>query len=228
MLATAQNVLLEALAQALTPRTAASLERVPLQRNQILVRAGDAVRYAYFPTAGLVSIAALTAAGQAVDLAVIAQEGLVGVSALFGNEKASHHAIVRLEGSAFRISGGILQREFALNERLRAVLLEYAYRLSLDVAQSATCLCYHTVLQRLCRWLLIASDKTSSDVIDMTQDSLAQVLGVARSAVTRAALELQDAGAIRSRHGRIQLVNRTMLRRSACECTSPTAENPHL
>jgi CRP-like cAMP-binding protein len=218
MLATSQNLLLEALAHALTART--SLDRVPLQRNQILIRAGDVIRYAYFPTSGLVSIAALTAAGQAVDLALIAQEGLVGVSALFGEGKASHHAIVRVEGSALRIGGSTLQREFGLNERLHAVLLEYTYRLSLDVAQSATCLCYHTVLQRLCRWLLIASKKTSSNVIGITQDSLAQVLGVARPVVTRAAVELQDAGAIRSRHGRIQLVDHAMLTRSSCECES--------
>lgn len=224
MLATTQNFLLEALAQALTPRAFASLDRVPLQRNQILVRAGEVVRHAYFPTAGLVSIAALTTAGQAVDLAVIAQEGLVGVSTLFGDGKASHHAIVRIEGSALRIGSGTLRGEFAVNATLRAVLLEYTYRLSLDVAQSVTCLCYHTVLQRLCRWLLTASDRTSSDVIGITQDSLAQILGVARPVVTRAALELQDAGAIRSRHGRIQLVDRPMLRRSACECASLPSE----
>jgi CRP-like cAMP-binding protein len=212
------NSLLDGLAPALSARIQSSFQPVHLCKNEPLLHAGQPIRHVYFPTRGLVSVAKLTIEGQAVDLAMVASEGLVGVSVILENAIAPHDAIVRIAGSAVRVDSRALRAEINFNQRLRSTLLEYASRLSMEVDQAVACQCFHTVLQRLCRWLVVASDRTKSDVIEMTQDNLAQVLGVARPVVTKAALELQDAGAIRCRHGRIAIVSRSMLRRSACEC----------
>lgn len=214
------NTLLARLGPCLSPGLRRVFELVPLHKNDCLLRAGEHVRDVYFPTGGLVSVSTATTEGQAVDLATIAHEGMVGVSVALERSVAPHDAIVRLAGAAIRVGSGALCLEIQGNERLRATLLAYASRLSMEIAQAVACQCFHTALPRLCRWLLIASDRTNSDVLEITQESLAHILGVARPVVTKASIELQNAGAVRCRHGRITIVNRSMLERSACECFS--------
>jgi len=172
----------------------------------------------YFPTSGLVSVATLTSDGQAVDLATIAREGVVGVSVVLAKAVAPYHAIVRIGGHAIRVATAELWLELRSNEKLRAILLEYANRLSIEVSQAVACQCFHAARSRLARWLVVASDRTRSEMLEVTQDSLSQILGLARPVVTKAAIELQDAGAVRCRHGRITVLNRSMLERCACEC----------
>ena len=212
------NALLGEIAPVLSPHLQRRLELVSLDKNQSLLLAGDEVRHVYFPTSGLVSVATLTSDGQAVDLATIAREGLVGVSVILAKSAAPHNAIVRIQGQALRVGSGELCLELRSNERLRGILLEYANRLSIEVSQAVACQCFHAALSRLARWLVVASERTRSEMLEVTQDSLSQILGLARPVVTKAAIELQDAGAVRCRHGRITVLNRSMLERSACEC----------
>ncbi|HYN09673.1 MAG TPA: Crp/Fnr family transcriptional regulator [Vicinamibacterales bacterium] len=189
-----------------------------LDKGASLFDIGDVVQYAYFPTDGLVSLVALTAEGGTVELTTVAREGVVGLSVLLQATIAPHQAMVRLAGAALRLSTHTLRAEIERHEIFRAALLAYANRASVEVAQAVVCQCFHSVLQRLSRWLLMASDRTGTDTLELTQESLAQVLGVLRPVVTKAAIELQDAAAIRYRHGRLFLVNRPILERSACEC----------
>jgi len=213
-----QNRLLVSLPHDSQVRLRAGLESVPLDKGANLWEAGDTIRYVYFPTAGLVSLMALTEDGGTVELATVAREGIVGLPILLQARVASHQAFVRLDGAALRLGATTLFAEIQRNEALRAFLLAYAHRVSSEMAQAVLCQCYHNVLQRLCRWLLAASDGTETETLAITHESLAAALGVLRSVVTEAALELQDAEAIRCRHGRITIKNRLLLRRSACEC----------
>ena len=203
-----------------TPRSVCAevLRAFRSTRAASLWDAGDIIRYVYFPTAGLVSLMALTAEGGTVELATVAREGIVGLPILLQARVASHQAVVRLQGAALRLSAATLRVEMQRHEGLRSALLAYAHRVSGEMAQAVICQCYHNVLQRLCRWLVTASDSTGTDTLELTHESLAAALGVLRSAVTEAAIELQDADAIRCRHGRIIIRNRLLLRRSACEC----------
>jgi CRP-like cAMP-binding protein len=198
------------------------LESVSLTKGKSLWDVGDVVRHTYFPTEGLVSLVASTAEGNAVELATVACEGVVGLPILLHARVASHQALVRLEGAALRLSAATLRVEMQRHEALRSALLAYAHRVSGEMAQAVVCQCYHNVLQRLCRWLLAASDSTGTDALELTHESLAAALGVLRSVLTEAALELQDADAIRCRHGRIVIRNRGLLLRSACECYEAT------
>jgi CRP-like cAMP-binding protein len=213
-----QNRLLANLPHDAQVRLRGALEGIPLDKGSSLWDAGETIRYVYFPTAGLVSLMALTAEGGTVELATVAREGIVGLPILLQAREASHQAVVRLQGAALRLSAATLRVEMQRHEGLRSALLAYAHRVSGEMAQAVICQCYHNVLQRLCRWLVTASDSTGTDTLELTHESLAAALGVLRSAVTEAAIELQDADAIRCRHGRIVIRNRLLLRRSACEC----------
>lgn len=213
-----RNRLLGSLPVDARTRLQCGLESVALDKGMSLWDVGDIVRYVYFPTAGLVSLMALTAEGGSVELATVAREGVVGLPILLEARVAPHQAIVRLQGAALRLSAATLRVEMQRHEGLRSGLLAYAHRVSGEMAQAVICQCYHNVLQRLCRWLLTASDSIGTDALELTHESLAAALGVLRSVVTEAATELQDADAIRCRHGRIIIRNRLLLRRSACEC----------
>jgi CRP-like cAMP-binding protein len=217
-----QNRLLASLPLDSRTRLQSSLESVALDKGMSLWDVGDVVRYVYFPTAGLVSLMALTAEGGAVELATVAREGVVGLPILLEARVAPHQAIVCLQGAALRLTAATLRVEMQRHEGLRSALLAYAHRVSGEMAQAVICQCYHNVLQRLCRWLVTASDSTGTDTLEVTHESLAAALGVLRSVVTEAAIELQDADAIRCRHGRIIIRNRSLLRRSACECYEAT------
>ena len=217
-----ENRLLASLSPDARARLQPGLESVSITKGMSLWEVGDVVRHTYFPTEGLVSLVALTAEGNAVELASVAREGVVGLPILLQARMASHQALVRLEGAALRLSATTLHDEMQRHEGLRSTLLAYAHRVSGEMAQAVVCQCYHNVLQRLCRWLLAASDSTGSDALELTHESLAAALGVLRSVLTEAALELQDADAIRCRHGRIVIRNRVLLLRSACECYEAT------
>jgi CRP-like cAMP-binding protein len=197
------------------------LEPVSLDKGATLFDIGDVVRYGYFPTGGLVSLVVLTAEGGSVEVATVAREGVVGLPVLLHATTAPHQAIVRLPGDALRFKAHVLRAEINRQGILRSALLEYANRASADVAQAVVCQCFHNVMQRLCRWLLAASDRTGSATLELTQESLAHALGVARPVVTKAALELQNANCIRYRYGRLTIIDRSTLERSACECYRP-------
>ena len=212
------NLLLLALPESLRTRLGSLGQVVRLDKGQVLFHIGDAVDRVYFPTAGLVSLMALTSDGGSVEIAAVAREGVVGLPFILSAAESPHQAVVRLPGRALCLPTEHLRVQAGRHALLDDVLLKYAQRASAEVAQAVACQCFHSVSQRCARWLLSASDRTNSDTLELTHESLATALGVARPVVTKTALGLSDMGAIRYRHGRLTIVNRLLLQRTTCDC----------
>ncbi len=186
------NLLLMALPASLRTRLEALGHVVRLDKGQILFNIGDALDHVYFPTAGLVSLMVLTSDGGSVEVAAVAREGVVGLPVILNAVESPHQAIVRLPGRALRLRTEHVLAKSDGRESLGTLLLESANRSGAEVAQAVACQCFHSVSQRCARWLLTASDRTNSDTLELTHESLASVLGVARPVVTKAALGLSD------------------------------------
>ena len=214
----AENLLLANLRSELRRPLFDQLVPVSMEKGQNLAGVDEPARCVYFPTEGLVSIVGLTADGGMVELGAIARDGCIGLTETLAIASTPYQATVCLPGAALRLGKQTLRAAMERDEVLRNTLLGHASRWSAELAQAVVCHRFHTVLQRLCRWLLTAADRTDLSVLEITHEALAQVIGVARPVLSRAALELQDAAAIQSRRGRIVLLNRPMLERSACEC----------
>jgi CRP-like cAMP-binding protein len=212
------NLLLLALPASLRTRLESLGEVVRLDKGQILFHVGDALDRVYFPTAGLVSLMALTSDGGSVEVAAVAREGVVGLPVILKAAESPHQAVVRLPGAALCLRTEHVRVMAEPQSVLDATLSNYAHRVSAEVVQAVACQCFHTVSQRCARWLLSASDRTNSDTLELTHESLASALGVARPVVTKTALGLSDMGAIRYRHGRLTIVNRLLLQRTTCDC----------
>ncbi len=193
-------------------------ETVCLTRGHTLYELGDPVRFAYFVTHGLVSLLALTADGATLELVSVGPEGFLGLPILLGVRLAPYLATVQIAGAALRVPADLFDRELDENAALRAACLHYTDRAFAEIGQAAVCHHFHTVSERLCRWLLTTSARLRTDTIDMTHETLASVLGVPRTVVTGAVGELQQADAIRARHGRIDILHRRRLEMSACPC----------
>jgi CRP-like cAMP-binding protein len=229
-----ENLLLAALPPGVLEHLQPRLEPVPLPKGRALFEAGEAIRHAYFPTSGLVSLLGTTADGESVELATVATDGLLGLPLILHADAAPHAATVQMAGSALRIHARDLDVALRQSVVLHSVLLHYTHGLLVEISQAVVCHHFHSDLPRLCRWLLIAMDRLHCQTLDVTHDALALAIGVPRTQVTCAALELQDAGAIRYRRGRIHILNRRRLELSACECyhaqregvTAPTAPSP--
>jgi len=191
---------------------------VPLEAGQNLAGVDEPNRHVYFPTDGLVSIVGLTAEGGMVELGAIARDGCIGLTEVLAVASTPHQATVCLPGSALRIQKHALRAAMERDDVLRSLLLGHASRWSAELAQAVVCHRFHSVRQRLCRWLLTAADRTEVCVFEITHGILAHVLGVARPVLSRALLELHDAAAIKIRRGHIVLLNRSLLEQSACEC----------
>jgi CRP-like cAMP-binding protein len=199
-------------------RLRAHLEYVGLSKRRILYNVGDLMPHAYFLLSGVVSLLASTAQGESVEVAVVGSEGIIGLPIVLDSDTAPYEVMVLVSGGACRIRADILRAEFQRGAALHDLLLQYTHSLLAEVAQSAVCHRFHTSSQRLSRWLLMARDRVDSDSLELTQDSLAYVLGIQRTYVNAAALELQNAGLIRYRHGKITILNRERLKRAACDC----------
>lgn len=194
------------------------LEPVHLPRGRVIYEVGDAVRHAYFLTGGMVSLLATTVEGDTVQVAMVGNEGAVGLPALLGINAMPYRVVVQLPASALRISAAALGTEFNRGGRLHDSLLRYLHTLITQITQSALCNRYHTIEERLCRWLLISRDHAHSDLLALTQESLAHMLGVQRTGVTGAAVALQRTGFISYRRGNIKLLDRPGLKTKSCEC----------
>lgn len=194
------------------------LESVPLERGRTLYAMGSPIRDIYFVTDGLVSLLALTPDGATLELASVGREGVLGVPVLLGNPYATSQAIVQIGGTALRVAADVLAAELRDDTVLRATCLQYADRLLADIAQAAVCHHFHGLPDRLCRWLLNASDCARQDSFEVTQETLAQVMGVHRNAIGVATLELGRAEAVRCVRGRVRILNRRRLELSACAC----------
>jgi CRP-like cAMP-binding protein len=199
-------------------RLAGFAELTLLRRGTVLYEIGDELRYAYFPVNGMISLHAMTPDGTLVQVAAVERDGLIGVPTLIDDGITPYRTTVLLSCEAFRMNATSLSHEFKKNAVFQAAILRFAHRQATQIADAAVCHYFHTIAQRLCRWLLVCADCARSETIELTQDSLAQMLGVPRQSISRAATKLQDQSLIQQRHGRVRLLNRPGLAECACAC----------
>jgi len=212
------NLLLASLPPAAQERLRPRLVPVSLRTGEILHAPGDEIRNAFFLTAGLVSLEYAGADGDTVELATVGRDGMVGIPLVLHDLVVPYRAVVRARTTALRVRASVLQGEWQTTREVHSALLAYAGRVLNQVSQAALCRQGHTVLQRLCRWLLTAQDHLGTQPIEVTQETLARALGIARPVVTRAFRELQSADAIWCRYGRILIRKRPMLESTVCDC----------
>jgi CRP-like cAMP-binding protein len=184
----------------------------------VVYESGAHLRYLYFPTTSIVSLLYVMESGASAEIAITGNEGLVGVALFMGGESTPSRAVVQSAGNAYRLKSSILKREFALFGQFAHLALRYTQALITQMAQTAVCNRHHSVDQQLCRWLLLSLDRLPSNELKMTQELIANMLGVRREGVTEAAGKLQNARLIRYHRGRISVLNRAGLEARSCEC----------
>ena len=214
----AANRLLATLPRDELRRLEGQLETVRLPKGKVLYETGDPMRHAYFPLNGMVSLLAATHDGQTVEVAMVGHEGVVGLPIVLRATTAPYRVMVQISCDAVRVRSETLATEFRRCTEFQDALLRYTNSLVGQISQSAVCHRFHSVLQRLSRWLLIAHDRVEGDTIELTQEFIAHMLGIPRTGVNAAAVALGDAGLIRYRHGRITVLNRKRLEAESCEC----------
>ena len=200
-----------------SPRWLETLELVTLPTGTVLYEPDKKIEHVYFLNNALVSIVSMNSEGATVEISLIGHEGMVGVSAILGGV-TPYRAVVQMGGDAFRIRGETLYEEFRSNPFLRDLLLKYTNAFIIQIAQSTICNCYHTLQERLCRWLLVARDAVRGDVLMLTHDVIARLLGTRRASVTVAAGLLQRAGLIQINRGQITILDPTGITAMSCEC----------
>ncbi len=213
-----QNLLLAALPAADFARLESSLELVPMPLGHVLYESGNQLQHVYFPADCIVSLLYVMEDGHSAEIAIVGNEGVVGVALFMGGETTPSRGIVQSAGHAYRLPGKLLKEEFFRAGPLQHLLLRYTQALLTQMAQTAACNRHHTVDQQLCRWLLLSLDRLSSDELVMTQELIANMLGVRREGVTEAAGQLQKLGLILYSRGRIKVLDRPGLERKSCEC----------
>lgn len=216
--ASAGNALLEALRARDFERLTRRLEPVRLSDQQLLHAPDVTHRYVYFPVDCIVSLQALLSDGTSNEIAMIGGEGAVGLALIMGSDRVVWRASVHRAGSAWRIGAACLREECLRSSPLQLTLLRYSQALTLQIAQIAVCNRHHTVCQQFCRWLLMMLDRLPSNELSITHERIANLLGVRREGVTEVACHLQRMGAIRYRRGHIEVLMRSALEASACEC----------
>jgi CRP-like cAMP-binding protein len=194
------------------------LEAVNMPLGQVLYESGVTLSHVYFPTSSIVSLLYVMADGGSAEIAVVGFEGLVGVSLFMGGESTPSRALVQSAGSGFRLKPGIMMAEINGAGPVLHLFLRYTQALLTQMAQTAVCNRHYTLDQQLCRWLLLSLDRLRSNELVMTQDLIANMLGVRREGVTEAARRLDKAGIIRYSRGHITVVDREQLQRRTCEC----------
>jgi CRP-like cAMP-binding protein len=215
-----QNHLLAALSEAERARLYPHLRLVPMPLGHALYESGDVLRYVFFPLDCIVSLLYVLENGASAEISVVGREGLIGVALFMGGETTPSRAIVQSAGHAYRLDGQRLKDEFHRNGGLQLLLLRYTQTLITQMAQTAVCNRHHSVDQQLCRWLLLSLDRLPSDKLVMTQELIANMLGVRREGVTEAAGKLQKLGVIRYIRGHITVTDRPKLEQLCCECYS--------
>ena len=213
-----QNHLLASLHSADYKRVLTKLEHVRLVLGQVLYESGNGQAHAYFPTDSIVSLLYVMHNGASAEIAVVGNEGVVGIALFMGGGTTPNRAVVQSAGSAYRISDSLLKTEFERGGTLQHRLLRYTQALITQMAQTAVCNRHHSVQQQLCRWLLLSLDRLPSSELIMTQELIANMLGVRREGVTEAAGHLQAAGIIHYSRGKITVLDRAKLEVRVCEC----------
>src|SRR4249919_2592864 len=215
-----QNHLLAALPADVQERLFPHLELVPMPLGQVLYESGDTLRHVYFPTNAIVSLLYVMESGASAEISVVGNEGLIGVALFMGGESTPSRAIVQSAGYAYQLLGQRIKDEFNRHGDMLHLMLRYTQCLITQMAQTAVCNRHHSIDQQLCRWLLLSLDRLPSNRLTMTQELIANMLGVRREGVTDAALKLQKLGVIRYSRGQITVLDRPRLEELVCECYS--------
>jgi CRP-like cAMP-binding protein len=213
-----QNHLLAALPDEEYERLLPHLERVHLPLGETISEAGNYSNFVYFPTTTIVSLLNVLENGSTAEIAVVGREGVIGIALFMGGASMLSRALVQSEGSAYRMRGDLLKLEFDRDPAMQHLFMRYIMALLAQMAQTAVCNRHHSIDQQLCRWLLLSMDRLSGNVLNMTQELIADMLGVRREGVTEAAGKLQDAGLISYSRGCLTVLDRPGLEARVCEC----------
>jgi len=213
-----RNLLLAAFPAADWARWEPHLELVEMPLGMVLCESGDAASHVFFPTTAIVSLLNVLKNGASAEIAIVGNEGVVGVSLFLGGESTSSRSVVQSGGEGFRMKSQTIKEELIRAAPIRHLLLRYIRALIAQIGQTAVCNRHHSLDQQLCRWLLLSLDRLETNEILMTQELIANMLGVRREGVTEGAIRLQQAGVINYARGRITVLDRKRLARRSCEC----------
>jgi len=212
------NRLLAMIPPADRARLCPHLELVELPLGHVVYESGDQLRSVYFPVDSIISLLYVMEDGASAEIAIVGNEGIVGIAIFMGGETTPSRAVVQSAGHAYRMNPAVLRQEFQRGGPMQQLLLRYTQALITQMAQTAVCNRHHSIDQQLCRWLLLSVDRLPTNDLTMTQELIANMLGVRRSGVTEAALKLQASGLIRYSHGHIVILDRAGLEERVCEC----------
>jgi CRP-like cAMP-binding protein len=212
------NRILAALPPDIRERLQPNLELVPLKLGASIYEAGRKQSYVYFPIDSIVSLLYVMNDGASAEIAVVGNEGLVGISLFMGGETTPSRAVVQSAGQAYRLRAKVMKSEFEFGGALQHLLLRYTQALITQMSQTAVCNRHHSIEQQLCRWLLLSADRLATNELRMTQELIANMLGVRREGVTEAAGKLQADELIEYSRGRITILSRPKLEKRVCEC----------
>lgn len=212
------NHLLAALSAEERGRLLPHLRLAPLPLGKVLYESGDQLSHVYFPTDSIISLLYVLENGASAEISIVGNEGVIGIALFMGGDTTPSRAIVQSAGSGYRMPGQLLKDEFHRSGSLQLLLLRYTQALITQMAQTAVCNRHHSVEQQLCRWLLLSLDRLPSNNLTMTQELIANMLGVRREGVTEAAGKLQKLDVISYNRGHIEVRNRPELERLCCEC----------
>ncbi|MEX1198512.1 MAG: Crp/Fnr family transcriptional regulator [Pseudohongiellaceae bacterium] len=213
-----RNAILAALPAEVTTRLLPHIEEISLPLGTVLYEPGQTMRDVYFPIDSIVSLLYVMENGASAEISVVGNEGLVGISRAMGGQSTSSRAVVQSAGIGYRMSGRRFIEEFGRHTDLMTLVLRYTQALITQMAQTAVCNRHHTISQQLCRWLLLSLDRLNTDDLIMTQELIANMLGVRREGVTEAAGRLQKMGVIEYHRGHIHVLDRDRLAEMSCEC----------
>jgi CRP-like cAMP-binding protein len=213
-----QNHLLDALLNVDYDRLFPHLELVEMPLGEVICESGSKLKHVYFPSTSIVSLLYVMEDGSSAEIAVVGNEGILGIPIFMGGETMPSRAVVQSAGHGYRLKAQLLKNEFNQAGPLQRLLLRYTQALITQMAQTAVCNRHHSVEQQLCRWLLLSMDRLPDNELIMTQELIANMLGVRREGVTQAAGKLQSLGLINYRRGHISVLDRAGLEKRSCEC----------
>lgn len=213
-----KNRLLAVLPSDVLARLSDHLELIEMPLGKVLYEPGGSLRYVYFPTTAIISVLYVMKDGASAEIAIVGNEGVLGISVFMGGETTPNRGVVQSAGYAYRLKSELLKEEFLRAGPAMHLLLRYTQALMTQMCQTAVCNRHHTLDQQLCRWLLLSIDRLDKDELLMTQELIANMLGVRREGVTEAAGKLQVAGLIHYSRGHISVINRPGLEQRVCEC----------
>lgn len=213
-----QNHLLNALPNAELERLFPELEFVHMPLGKVVYESGELLRHVYFPTTCIISLLYVTENGSSAEIAMVGKEGLLGISIYMGGNTTTHRAVVQSDGFSYRIKAHLIKNEFNRAGPVLRLLLRYTQALITQMSQTAVCNRHHSVEQQLCRWLLLSLDRLPGNELAMTQELIANMLGVRREGVTEAAGKLQREGLIHYSRGHIKVLDRPKIEKRVCEC----------